>query len=302
MVNEIRRRVMIEQRCSAFFIAPITRVEGAGGLVRVSSPQAMEDAMTGSAGRFCTAGLVSAVFALSAAGAADLPASMFTKAPPRPPAGNWTGFYGGVNVGGSSGHQRTSLVDATTGARLLSNSLGLNGVIGGGQAGYNWQPYGSRLVFGVEADIQGSGQKAAGSFAVAGLTTPGIVGLPGDNVVSQDKLDWFGTLRGRIGWAMGERSNWLPYITGGFAYGQGTISSTGTAGGLPVAFNNTNTYAGWVLGGGVEWAFWDRWSAKAEYLYVDLGRGPVIPLTPTLNVNGGRMTDNIGRLGVNYHF
>jgi outer membrane immunogenic protein len=262
----------------------------------------MEDTMTGSAGRFCVAGLVSTVVALSMAHAADLPASMFVKAPPRPPAGNWTGVYGGVNIGGSWGDQRTSLADATTGARLLSNSLGLNGVIGGGQVGYNWQPSGSRWVLGVEADIQGSGQKDDGSFSIAGLSAPGIVGLPGDNIVYQDKLDWFGTLRGRIGWAMGERSNWLPYITGGFAYGQATISGSGTAGGLPVAFNNTNTYAGWALGGGVEWAFWDRWSAKAEYLYIDFGRGPSIPINPTLNVNAGRMTDQIGRFGVNYHF
>jgi len=57
-----------------------------------------------------------------------------------------------------------------------------------------------------------------------------------------------------------------------------------------------------VLGGGVEWAFWDRWSAKAEYLYMDLGRGPVVPLTPLVNLNAGRMIDNVGRVGVNYHF
>ena len=259
--------------------------------------------MTGrSTGRICVAALVSAVWTLGAAAAADLPANMYTKAPPQPPARNWTGFYGGVNIGGSWGHQRTSLDDAATGARLLSNSLGLNGVIGGGQVGYNWQPLGRPWVFGVEADIQGSAQRADSSFAVAGITAPGIVAVPGDSIVYQDKLDWFGTLRGRIGWAMGERSNWLPYITGGLAYGQGTISGSGTAGGVPVAFNNTKTYAGWVLGGGVEWAFWDRWSAKAEYLYVDLGRGPVIPLAPMLNVGAGRMTDQIGRVGVNYHF
>jgi outer membrane immunogenic protein len=243
-------------------------------------------------GRLGIAALVAAC-AVGAAVAADLPANMVIKAPPARPAGNWTGFYGGVNVGGSWGHQRVSLDDATTGARVLTDSPGLNGAIGGGQVGYNWQPFNHPLVFGVEADIQGSGQKSDGSF-VGGLATPGIV--------YEDRLDWFGTLRGRIGWAMGERSNWLPYITGGLAYGQGTISGNGTAGGVPVAFNSTSTYAGWVLGGGVEWAFWDRWSAKAEYLYMDLGRGPVIPLTPMVNINAGRMIDNVGRVGVNYHF
>ena len=255
-----------------------------------------------SKGRICVAGLVSALCAVGGASAADLPATMFTKAPPQAYAFNWTGFYGGVNIGGSWGNQRDSLDSATTGARFLIDSLGLNGVIGGGQIGYNWQPPGSPWVFGLEADIQGSGQKADGSFFVGGITAPGIIPLPGDNIAYQDKLDWFGTLRGRIGWAVGERSHWLPYITGGLAYGQGTISGSGTAGGVPVAFDNTNTYLGWALGGGAEWAFWDRWSAKAEYLYIDFGKGPTFPLSPALNFKAGRMTDHIGRFGANYHF
>jgi outer membrane immunogenic protein len=253
-------------------------------------------------GRFGIAAFVSAACAIGAAVAADLPAAMITKAPPAPSGMNWTGFYDGFNVGGSWGHQRTSLDDATTGTRLLSSSPGLNGVIGGAQIGYNWQPVNRPWVLGVEADIQGSGQKSDGVFSVGGVAAPGIVALPGDSIAYQNTLDWFGTLRGRIGWAMGERSNWLPYITGGFAYGQGTVSGNGTVGGVPVAFNTTKTYAGWVLGGGVEWAFWDRWSAKAEYLYADYGRGPTVPLTPMLNINAGRMIDHIGRVGVNYHF
>jgi len=101
---------------------------------------------------------------------------------------------------------------------------------------------------------------------------------------------------------MGERGNWLPYVTGGLAYGQGTISGNGIVGGVPLAFDNTHTYAGWVLGAGLEWTFWDRWSAKAEYLYMDLGRGQTLGLTPTLNLHNGRMTDQIGRGAVNYHF
>jgi outer membrane immunogenic protein len=252
-------------------------------------------------GRFCIAGLVAAC-SFGAATAADLPASMFTKAAPAPLRPSWTGFYGGVNIGGSSGHQRSSLDDALTDARILSNPLGLNGVIGGAQIGYNWQAPNRPWVFGVEADFQGSGQKADGSFAVGGITAPGIGALPGDSIAYQDTLDWFGTLRGRLGWAMGERGNVLPYITGGLAYGQGTISGNGTVGAMPVAFNDTKTYVGWTLGGGLEWAFWNSWSAKVEYLYADFGRGRVIPLTPMLNLNAGRMTDHIGRVGVNYHW
>jgi len=256
----------------------------------------MEDVMSGPfRGRFCIAGLLAAC-TFGAASAADLPASMFTKAPPAPLRPNWTGFYGGVNIGGGFGHQRSSLDDAIANARLLSNPLVLNSVIGGAQIGYNWQPINRPLVFGVEADIQGSGQKANGVFGLGGITAPG------DSIAYQDKLDWFGTLRGRVGWAMGERGNVLPYVTGGFAYGQGTISGNGTVGGVPLVFDNTRTYAGWVLGGGVEWTFWDRWSAKAEYLYMDLGRGQTIGLTPTLNLHNGRMIEQVGRGAVNYHF
>jgi outer membrane immunogenic protein len=246
-------------------------------------------------GRFLIAGCLAAC-TFGAASAADLPASMVTKAPPAPLQPNWSGFYGGVNVGGSFGHQRSSLDDAIANARLLSNPLLLNGAIGGGQIGYNWQPINRPWVFGVEADIQAAGQKSNSTFPLAGITAPG------DSIAYQDKLNWFGTVRGRIGWQMGERGNWLPYVTGGLAYGQGTISGNGIVGGVPLAFDNTHTYAGWVLGAGLEWTFWDRWSARAEYLYMDLGRGQTIGLTPTLNLHNGRMTDQIGRGAVNYHF
>jgi opacity protein-like surface antigen len=69
-----------------------------------------------------------------------------------------------------------------------------------------------------------------------------------------------------------------------------------------VAFNTTKTYAGWTLGAGVEWAFWDRWSAKAEYLYIDFGNGPTVALTPAFTLTTNHLTDNIGRVGVNYRF
>src|SRR5262249_47538302 len=117
----------------------------------------------------CVAGLLSAMWMIGAASAADLPARMVTKAPvlpPPPPMYNWTGFYAGVNVGGSWGHQDTALVTAA--GTALTNSLDVNGVVGGAQVGYNWQGYGSPWVFGVEADIQGSGQRDSGSFFIPG--------------------------------------------------------------------------------------------------------------------------------------
>jgi outer membrane immunogenic protein len=249
-------------------------------------------------GRFCVAGLVAIAWSVGAASAADLPAQFYTKAPP-PVVYVWTGFYAGLNVGGSWGDQRSSLRSTATGAALLTNSLDLDGVIGGGQIGYNWQF--NRWLLGLEADIQGSGQRADGAFATPAALVCGLacVLVPGDSIAYQDKLDWFGTVRGRVGWVM---DRWVPYVTGGLAYGQGTVGGTATVGGVATAFNTSKDYVGWTVGGGAEWAFADRWSAKVEYLYIDFGRGPTIPLSPALNITTGHMTDNVGRVGVNFHF
>jgi len=246
--------------------------------------------------RLCVAGALATVWTLGAASAADLPRPIYTKAPPAPVPlmYNWTGFYAGVNIGGSWGHQDSTL---TAGAVAVANSNHIDGVIGGGQIGYNWQGLGSPWVFGLEADFQGSGQKADNTFAIAGV--------PATSIPYEDKLDWFGTVRGRIGYAIGDQGRWLPYITGGLAYGETKFSGSGTVGGLvatPVAFSQSSTNVGWTVGAGIEWAFWDKWSAKIEYLYMDLGNGPTIALTPTSAITTGRMTDNIARAGVNFHF
>ena len=248
--------------------------------------------------RTCVAALVSAMWMTGAASAADLPARMVTKAPPPPPPMyNWTGFYIGANVGGSWGRQDVSLVTA---AGALTNGNDINGVIGGGQIGYNWQGFNSRWVFGIEADIQGSGQRGSGSFFIPGGGV--LLVIPPTTVAYEDKLNWFGTVRGRIGWAMGDQGRFLPYITGGFAYGEGNLNGAGSVLGTAVAFNTTKTYTGWTVGAGIEWAFWDRWSAKAEYLYIDFGNGPTIALTPAFTLTTNHLTDNIGRVGVNYRF
>ncbi|MBR0986867.1 outer membrane protein [Bradyrhizobium liaoningense] len=264
-----------------------------------------------------------------------------TKAPPVAvdPTYNWSGFYAGLNIGYGWGRSATTtdFIDSGGGA-LLSSSAGtfnLNGVTGGGQLGYNWQR--EMVVLGLEADFQGSGQKGRLDALCAGapdglqdgICTPGHRGdntfdpaLPVALNLTQ-KLDWFGTVRGRLGVAVTPRV--LLYGTGGLAYGRistsGSVSAinvTGSPGSgdnlafTPVAasFSSSTTKVGWSAGAGIEGAFADNWSARLEYLYVDLGTvsgsltTPVIALSGAPLVVGYRshITDNILRFGVNYRF
>ena len=166
---------------------------------------------------------------------------------------NWNGAYVGVNLG----YQWGKVTNWGGGEP--------NGLMGGGQIGYNWQ-YG-QYVFGLEADLQGSA--AEGTFAAYKFANP-----------------WFGTVRARAGYAM---NNVLIYLTGGLAYGGGRVDFTG--------LNETQTHIGWTLGGGVEVGLTPNWSAKAEYLYVRLDDRSYV-LT---GVNNG-FSSNVFRLGVNYRF
>lgn len=224
-----------------------------------------------------------------AALAADLPvkAPVSTAAPYAPY--NWTGLYVGGNVGGSWGaHDHT--VVTFSGATVDTNAKP-DGVIGGGQIGYNWQT--GSWVFGLEADIQGSGQKDTFSHAIAA----------GGTHTTSDELDYFGTVRGRVGYAWDRH---LLYATGGWAYGRETIDSTTQVAGVTDASTHRNDITdGWTVGGGWEWAFADRWSVRVEYLYVDFGSdsaGTHLISTShgTLRVSTNDLTDNIVRVGLNY--
>jgi len=238
------------------------------------------------------------------ANAADMP----TKAPAYAPAPvyNWTGFYGGLNAGGSWG-QATNSYNFVTAAGVVgaitNDSSNPNGFIGGGQLGYNWQV--NSWVFGLETDIQGSTQ--SGSSTGAGvLTTCGA----GCSVSATDKVTWFGTTRGRIGFASG---SWLAYATGGLAYGG--VKSNGAESApvisttvFPITGGST-TRTGWTLGAGVEAAITGKWTWKIEYLFMDLGTTnfavPIPPGTPFAAGNitqSMHVTDSIVRAGVNYRF
>jgi outer membrane immunogenic protein len=240
--------------------------------------------------RSCIAGALAGGFIVGTAAAADLsPAPMYTKAPPVPLMYNWNGYYAGFNVGGSWGRQDTAIAGTGT----LSPSV--DGVIGGGQIGVNWQEKGSPWVAGIELDIQGSGQSGNGTYGAILLAT--------DALPFKDELQWFGTVRGRFGYAFGDMGRWLAYGTFGLAYGGAKLSGSGTVAGVGVGFSQTGNPVGFTAGAGLEWAFADRWSAKLEYLYIDfLSGGPTVALPGGVNLTTGDLTDNIVRVGANYHF
>jgi outer membrane immunogenic protein len=166
---------------------------------------------------------------------------------------SWAGPYLGGNIGYAWGD-------------VHNNPTEPSGFAGGVQGGYNWQS--GPLVFGLEGDFAITG--ADDRFAGWKFSNP-----------------WFGTVRGRVGYAF---NNLLVYGTGGLAFGE----LKGERFGLSEAHTN----AGWTLGAGAEFGLAQNWSAKVEYLYVDLGESTFSFVTPVKN----SYQFGILRFGVNYHF
>ena len=224
--------------------------------------------------------LMAAAVALSmgSAAAADLPARPAYKAPAVVPSPGWTGFYLGGNVGygwtDSSG-------DIAFGGATGPITAHSDGVLGGFQAGYNWQT--GPFVFGVEADIQASGAKGNVTATAGGVT-----------LNATGKEPWFATFRGRLGYDINRT---MLYVTGGGLYGEGkldgTLSTTG-------AFSSTADFWTYVVGAGVETMFLPNWSAKLEYLYA--GTPTTVPVPPGTSSLTGSSDGNIVRAGINYHF
>jgi outer membrane immunogenic protein len=201
--------------------------------------------------------------------------------PPPPPVAafyNWSGFYVGGNVGW--GWTDGSADFAIAGARGTLDGSG-DGFLGGIQAGYNWQN--GPWVIGVELDFQGS----TGDGDVTGLAG-------GNRVAFNASTPWFGTLRGRLGYAW---DRWLVYATGGALYGKSEFEGNVTGVG---PFSSSETFWTWTVGGGVEWALWERWSAKLEYLYA--GSPNDVPAIPRTAIIDGSTDTHIVRAGLNYRF
>ena len=223
--------------------------------------------------------------------AADLPAKAPYYKAPVAKVYDWTGFYVGVNLGAAMDRSYTGI---TAGGNTPQSRIGGNGFIGGGQIGYNWQ-YGNFLglgnvVFGVETDIQGVGvqDNTTCIFGCAGAFGLGV----------NQRLDWLGTTRGRVGLATGPV---LSYITGGVAYGGVKTTITDLAApNAGTAFSDTRV--GWTFGSGVEAALGGNWTAKVEYLYVDLGsQSGVSPAgAPNAYAFSSDIREHVFRAGLNY--
>lgn len=200
------------------------------------------------------AAIVATLGAMTSARAADLsyrPTQPYTVNQPLN-AFSWAGPYLGGNLGYAWGS-------------VSNNATKPSGIAGGAQIGYNWQT--GQWVYGVEGDIQASG--AEDRFAGWKFSNP-----------------WFGTIRGRFGFAL---NNILVYGTGGLAFGALDADLLGRT--------ESHTTAGWTLGAGAEVGLTPNWSAKVEYLYVDLS-------TQNFTLTGASNGYHFGllRLGANYHF
>lgn len=212
---------------------------------------------------------------------------------------NWTGFYAGINGGYAFGSSRdVTMSELFPGDDPNSDkygSLSPKGGFGGVQAGYNWQT--GNFVLGLEGDIQGAG--ISDKTSRIGATTDYFLS-------TKSQVNWFGTVRPRIGYAF---DNILIYATGGLAVG-GVKYTQNYVDGDYLAHARTNkTRVGFAVGGGVEYAFNEHWTAKLEYQYIDLGRSKMSATEfndgePTqYTIHTKLRTDfHTVRLGVNYKF
>ena len=200
--------------------------------------------------RVLPSSIVAALFNFGGAVAADAPGAPI-KAAKISPHYNWTGFYAGGHVGYGRGNANTSLSDPAF--AVASNSFG--SLFGGVHAGYNYLAP-SRVLLGIEADVSFSNYLSADDVAASRAGATDIA----------HKIDYIGTLRGRLGYAAGRQ---LIYGTGGFAWTQARFAQT--PGSADDKDKILRTLTGWTAGAGTEIAIAPRWSARIEYLYSRFG-------------------------------
>jgi outer membrane immunogenic protein len=241
-------------------------------------------------GLFLAGAAVAGGLPIGMASAADLPARMPVKAPlVAPPApATWTGFYLGANIGAA--WAQSSVGDELgvgVGPWMIGTTTSANktGLIGGVEAGFNWQV--SSLVLGIEADI---------SFAALDRSVVVTGGTGAGRDTYSSRLSDLATVRGRLGWAI-DRA--LIYGTGGVAFAN--LNDTLTDPLFPFTASPSSSVTGWTAGGGIEYALVDHWTVKAEYLHV------AFPTRNTFDSNNTyafafKDSLDIGRAGINFKF
>jgi outer membrane immunogenic protein len=256
------------------------------------------------------------------ASAAEISSPATTKEAPVSPAPGWAGFYSGANAGWGWGANNPDFSGSI--ARDFENPntrsgqgsrLDVHGGFLGDQIGYNWQSVTccgykdgavlSRYVYGIEADFQRADVNDTDAHLFTVLNPDGGTGT----VFAKSALDWFGTVRGRIGYTF---DSTLVYATGGFAFGQvrdklyvSAITAAGVRATRDVIRDDTDT--GFSAGAGVEYLITPSWSVKAEYQFIDLGSDRLTALADNhtdhaLGSVNFDHTYNTFRIGVNYHF
>jgi outer membrane immunogenic protein len=209
--------------------------------------------------QFLLASVGIAALGIASASAADLPVhrSMPTKAPVYSAPAMYDWSGPYIGINGGYGFGGTNDGD---------------GGLVGATLGYNYQS--GPWVLGLEGDMNWTNIK--------GSSTCGGTSCSTEN-------HWLGTARARLGYAMGPTGRIMPYVTGGAAFGDIENSAAGVG-------TVSDSKAGWTIGGGLEAALSGPWTAKVEYLYVDLGDGP------TIGANTSSFDTNIIRAGLNYKF
>ena len=235
--------------------------------------------------------------------AADLgrpaPAPVFTKAPPPVPVFTWTGFYIGGNIGAAwAQHNWTDSVLLVNFNNNNNNAV----FIGGGQVGGNYQF--SNFVIGLEGTFDWAANNNSNN---TGIVVPIGRPLAGDTVQLTANDKWIATLAARFGVAY---DRVLFYAKGGGAWvGANSLTVTDVTAGVSITgSSNNNTRSGWLVGAGIEWAFANNWTVKAEYDYIGLGnRSFTVPagapfLVGDTFTTSGTNNVQMATVGVNFLF
>jgi outer membrane immunogenic protein len=238
--------------------------------------------------------LIGSFVALTMGGGAAIAADMPVKAPPPVAVFSWTGCYVGIQGGGAWGRSDHRFPAA-------AGPVGTGGAdatgwfdVSGGEAGIEYgcnQQFGGNWVFGLEGDWSWSSQKGSAHDL-----------LPFGNplITSETKERWVSTSRMRVGYAW-DRA-WL-YVTGGFAAASVDLNVNASAVPGFGILSDRKTVYGWTVGAGLEYAFLNNWSIKAEYLYMDFGEnGYFNPPPAGFGARSFRLTENIVRVGLNWRF